>query len=102
MKYISPARLNFFSALPLSSCSVNAAGTQLTVTTTNGAGVNHSAINWQSFSIGAGNATMGAKKLNFGFRATTSIKRSDFNIGAYAPVVSDKVDLTINAAFSAQ
>ena len=42
------------------------------------------------------------KKLNFGFRATTSIKRSDFNIGAYAPVVSGKVDLTINAAFSAQ
>ncbi|CAN5618016.1 hypothetical protein BH11PSE7_BH11PSE7_19040 [soil metagenome] len=36
---------------------VSAAGTQLTVTTTNGAGTNHSAINWQSFSIGAGNTT---------------------------------------------
>lgn len=35
----------------------NAAGTQLTVTTTNGQGASHSAINWQSFSIGAGNAT---------------------------------------------
>ncbi len=40
-----------------SARSYNAAGTQLTVTTTNGQGVNHSAINWQSFSIGAGNAT---------------------------------------------
>ena len=55
----------------------------------------------QATFIGAGANPMN-KKLNFGFRATTSIKRSDFNIGAYAPVVSDKVDLTINAAFSAQ
>lgn len=40
-----------------STRSYNAAGTQLTVTTTNGQGASHSAINWQSFSIGAGNAT---------------------------------------------
>jgi filamentous hemagglutinin family protein len=40
-----------------SARAVNAAGTQLTVTTTNGVGTNHSAINWQSFSIGAGNTT---------------------------------------------
>ncbi|MBC7377836.1 MAG: filamentous hemagglutinin N-terminal domain-containing protein, partial [Burkholderiaceae bacterium] len=40
-----------------SARAVNAAGTQLTVTTTNGVGANHSAINWQSFSIGAGNTT---------------------------------------------
>lgn len=32
-------------------------GNKLTVTTQNGAGVNHSAINWQSFSIPAGNTT---------------------------------------------
>ncbi len=32
-------------------------GKQLTVTTQNGAGTNHSAINWQSFSIPAGNTT---------------------------------------------
>ncbi|VVT18412.1 conserved exported hypothetical protein [Sphingomonas aurantiaca] len=55
----------------------------------------------QATFVGAGANPMN-KKLNFGFRATTSIKRSDFNIGAYAPVVSDKVDLTINAAFAAQ
>lgn len=32
-------------------------GNKLTVTTQNGAGLNHSAINWQSFSIPAGNTT---------------------------------------------
>jgi filamentous hemagglutinin family protein len=32
-------------------------GNQLTVTTTNGAGTSHSAINWQSFSIPAGSST---------------------------------------------
>jgi len=52
--------------------------------------------------VGAGNATMGAKKLNFGFAATTSIKRSDFGITYLLPVVSDKVDLVINAGFVAQ
>ena len=51
--------------------------------------------------IGAGANPMN-KKLNFGFRATGSINRSDFNVGAYAPVVSDKVDLVVNAAFAAQ
>ena len=52
--------------------------------------------------IGAGNATMGAKKLNFGFAATTSIKRSDFGMNYGIPGVSDQVDLTINAGFAAQ
>jgi len=50
--------------------------------------------------IGAGDNPMN-KKLNFGFRATGSIKRSDFGLGLAVPVVSDKVDLTINAAFAA-
>lgn len=52
--------------------------------------------------VGAGNATQGAKKLNFGFAATTSIKRSDFGITYLLPGVTDKVDLTINAGFVAQ
>ena len=39
------------------------------------------------------------KKLNIGFSATTSIKRSDFGVGAYAPAVADQVDLQINGAF---
>lgn len=30
-----------------------------------------------------------------GFDATTTLKRSDFGVGAYAPVVSDEVDLRI-------
>lgn len=39
------------------------------------------------------------KKLNVGFSATTSIKRGDFGVGAYAPAVADQVDLQINGAF---
>lgn len=39
------------------------------------------------------------KKLNVGFSATTSIKRSDFGLGAYAPAVADQVDLRITGAF---
>ena len=52
--------------------------------------------------VGAGKAPMGPPKLNFGFAATTSIKRSDFGISYGVPLVSDEVDLTINAAFVAQ
>jgi polyisoprenoid-binding protein YceI len=55
----------------------------------------------QATFVGAGTNPMN-KKVNFGFRATTSIKRSDFGLGAAVPVVSDRVDLTINAAFAAQ
>jgi polyisoprenoid-binding protein YceI len=50
--------------------------------------------------VGAGPNPMN-KKLNFGFRASGSIRRSDFGVGNYAPVVSDQVDLVINAAFAA-
>ena len=52
--------------------------------------------------VGAGNGPMGAKKLNVGFAATTSIKRSDFGIAYGIPMVSDKVDLVINASFQAE
>lgn len=52
--------------------------------------------------IGAGAAPMGAKKTNIGFAATTTIKRSDFGISYGVPLVSDRVDLVINAAFEAQ
>ncbi len=51
--------------------------------------------------VGAGNNPMN-KKLNFGFRGTAQIKRSDFGLGYAAPVVADTVDLVINAAFTAQ
>ena len=37
------------------------------------------------------------KKSAIGFNAVTTIKRSDFGVGAFAPAVSDKVDLRITA-----
>ena len=55
----------------------------------------------QATFVGAGTNPMN-KKVNFGFRATSSIKRSYFGLGTAVPVVSDRVDLTINAAFAAQ
>jgi polyisoprenoid-binding protein YceI len=51
--------------------------------------------------VGAGTNPM-SKKLNFGFRGTAMIKRSDFGLGYAAPVVADDVKLDINAAFTAQ
>ena len=39
-----------------------------------------------------------SKKLNIGFAATTTIKRSDFGI-MYGPTVADQVNLEIHAAF---
>lgn len=52
--------------------------------------------------VGAGTGIMGAKKLNVGFSATTSIKRSDFGMSFLVPLVSDRVDLVINAGFEKQ
>jgi polyisoprenoid-binding protein YceI len=51
--------------------------------------------------VGAGDNPM-TKKLNFGFAATATIKRSDFGMDKYVPFVSDEVKLQINAAFTAQ
>lgn len=48
--------------------------------------------------VGAGTNKMN-KKATIGFRATATIKRSDFGISYALPVVSDEVALTINAAF---
>ncbi len=50
--------------------------------------------------IGTGAPPMGPPKTYVGFAATTSIKRSDFGINALIPIVSDQVDLVINAGFS--
>ena len=52
--------------------------------------------------IGAGNEFWGDKKLAFGFAATTTIRRSEFGLTNSIPLVSDRVDLTINAGFEAQ
>lgn len=43
-----------------------------------------------------------SKKLNFGFQAATTIKRSDFGVSAVIPAVSDDVALAINVAFAPQ
>ena len=51
--------------------------------------------------VGAGPGPMGAHKTNVGFHATTTINRSAFGISYGIPLVSDRVDLVINAAFEA-
>lgn len=57
-------------------------------------------VTLQATFVGAGANPMN-KKLNFGFRATGTVDRSDFGLGMAVPLVSDKVDLVINAAFAA-
>jgi polyisoprenoid-binding protein YceI len=47
---------------------------------------------------GAGTHPMN-KKLNIGFSGSAIIKRSDFGMGKYVPLVSDEVKLAITAAF---
>lgn len=42
-----------------------------------------------------------AKVPAIGFDATTTVKRSDFGVGAYAPMVSDEVKLTITTEATA-
>lgn len=42
------------------------------------------------------------KKLNIGFHGMATIKRSDFGLGLFAPMVSDEVKLGIHAAFAAE
>lgn len=50
--------------------------------------------------VGAGANPM-SKKMNVGFSAKGTIKRSDFGLGMAVPVVSDTVNLRINGAFTA-
>ncbi len=51
--------------------------------------------------VGAGQGVMGARKTNVGFHATTTIRRSDWGVSYGIPIVSDQVELVINAAFEA-
>lgn len=50
---------------------------------------------------GAGNSMMG-NKLTVGFEGTTTIKRSDFGLNTFVPMVSDEVELQITTAFEKQ
>jgi polyisoprenoid-binding protein YceI len=40
-----------------------------------------------------------SKVLTLGFHATGKVKRSDFGLGKYVPIVSDETTITISAAF---
>ena len=50
--------------------------------------------------VGAGTSlAMAGSKATVGFQAKGVIKRSDFGMGAFVPLVSDEVELKISAAF---
>jgi polyisoprenoid-binding protein YceI len=50
--------------------------------------------------IGAGDSPVAPHKVNIGFTATGHLNRSDYGIGYGVPLVSDRVELTIHAAFA--
>ena len=52
--------------------------------------------------VGAGINPRPPNKATVGFAATAAIKRSDFNISFGVPIISDRIDLVINAAFEAE
>jgi polyisoprenoid-binding protein YceI len=49
--------------------------------------------------IGGGPNPFDKKELIIGFRATGSVKRSDFGMGKYVPIVSDETQIVISVAF---
>ncbi len=51
---------------------------------------------------GAGNAMMPPNKLTLGFEGTATIKRSDFGLSTFVPMVGDEVALDITVAFEKQ
>lgn len=59
-------------------------------------------VTLQARFVGAGPGMTPGNTTNVGFRATTTILRSDFGISYDVPIVSDRVDLVINAAFAAE
>ena len=52
--------------------------------------------------IGAGNSFGPTPKKTVGFEGTTTIKRSDWGLSTFVPMVSDEVELTITTAFEKQ
>lgn len=49
--------------------------------------------------IGGGPSPFDSKEIIIGFRATASVKRSDFGLGKYVPIVSDETHIVISVAF---
>ena len=52
--------------------------------------------------IGAGNSFGPTPKKTVGFHGTATIKRSDWGLSTFVPMVSDEVELTITTAFEKQ
>ncbi len=48
---------------------------------------------------GAGNDPFSGKDIFVGFDAQGMVKRSDFGLGKYVPIVSDETTITISAEF---
>lgn len=51
---------------------------------------------------GAGNAMMPPNKLTVGFEGTATIKRSEWGLATFVPMVGDEVELQITVAFEKQ
>jgi polyisoprenoid-binding protein YceI len=49
--------------------------------------------------IGGGPSPFDSKEIIIGFRATGSVKRSDFGLGKYVPIVSDETHIVVSVAF---
>jgi polyisoprenoid-binding protein YceI len=49
--------------------------------------------------IGGGPSPFDSKEIIIGFRATASVKRTDFGLGKYVPIVSDETHIVISVAF---
>jgi polyisoprenoid-binding protein YceI len=49
--------------------------------------------------IGGGPSPFDSKEMIIGFRAAASVKRSDFGLGKYVPIVSDETRIVISVAF---
>lgn len=49
--------------------------------------------------IGGGPSPFDSRELIIGFRATGSVKRSDFGLGKWVPIVSDETHIVISVAF---
>ncbi len=97
-------KADFFGAAPADarfvSTSVQASGQKAKITgnlTLNGV-TKPVTLDASFYGAGKGPAQMGGKE-NVGFKASGTIKRSDFGIGYGVPMVSDEVQLEIAAAF---
>ena len=84
------------------STNVAVNGTKATITgdfTLNGV---TKPVTIQAEFTGAGNSFGPTPKKTVGFEGTATIKRSEWGLGTFVPMVSDEVELTITTAFEKQ